>query len=249
MQKIRIGNDVRLTIQLRLPNESLANIKSAKVFFINDTLQQKIKQEHEKKNRFIGRFPIEPFVNEFEPTAYNINSSGNPRYNVIVNNHYNGFGLHPDWKNCLPFKGENVTEYLADVQHESNQNTITTMFPAEAQLFAGIYKLVVVAQIYKAGYKNNIQTVTTQYDNIFELCKNEGLNYAVSLVIGDTETDNPENPGTHSSEDIYVESGSYDGANTITLQRSGGAQDIDINIGLLTDWYIDESSPFKPIQS
>ena len=49
---------------------------------------------NEKKgNRiFIRRFPIEPLTAEFEPSAYNINSSGAyPRYRAKVFNRFQGY--------------------------------------------------------------------------------------------------------------------------------------------------------------
>ena len=35
-------------------------------------------KDWKNKSRFIGRFPIEPFTDEYLPTAYDINSSGYP---------------------------------------------------------------------------------------------------------------------------------------------------------------------------
>lgn len=234
MQKIRIGNDIRLTIQLRLPDGNLANIKSAKALFINSTLQDRLETEYRKKNRFIGRFPIEPFVNEFEPTPYNINSCGYPKYNVTVRNYYKGFGINPDWNKCLPLGKVNVTEYVSDIQHEESPSTVTVNFPAEAQLYPGIYKLVVIAQIYAPGYKNNIRTITTEYRNLFELCKEEGEMHSVTLTIGQNDLVNPDGP---IGNDVYVVSGTYEGDKLI-LHRSNDADDVEID---LYDWYTDNN--------
>ena len=107
--KIRLGNDIRLKVQLTYGEEDYANIQSAQAFFINTTLKNKLKEEYKKKNRFIGRFPIEPFVNEFEPSAYNINSAGYPRYRAFVSNRYNGFGVKPCWKEDAPVKDSDIT--------------------------------------------------------------------------------------------------------------------------------------------
>jgi hypothetical protein len=45
----------------------------------------------------IGRFPIEPNLDEFKSTAYNINSAGIPRYYAVVTNSYH-----------IPGQGENI---------------------------------------------------------------------------------------------------------------------------------------------
>jgi hypothetical protein len=82
--KIRIGNDISLKIQLTFGDSSSANVLSAEAFFVNTTLKNKLEREYKKKNRFIGRFPIEPFTNEFEPSEYCINSTGFPKYKAFV---------------------------------------------------------------------------------------------------------------------------------------------------------------------
>lgn len=86
IMKIRIGNDIRLKLHLSFSGDEdkTVNIKSLKVFFINTTLKEKFEKEYIKKNRFVGRFPIEPFLDEFEPTAFAINSGGFPNYYAIV---------------------------------------------------------------------------------------------------------------------------------------------------------------------
>ena len=85
--KIRIGNDVKLQVSLSLgEGVDYTNIQSMRAVFVNTTLKEKLEKEYIKKNRFIGRFPIEPFVDEYTPNAYCINSNGNPRYHVRVYN-------------------------------------------------------------------------------------------------------------------------------------------------------------------
>lgn len=101
--KIRIGNDIRLQISLRFRDlDKIVNIQSIKAFFINTTLKDELDKQYKRKNRFVGRFPIEPFLDEFEPNAFAINSAGYPKYHAIVHNRYNGFGLRPNWDKCFP---------------------------------------------------------------------------------------------------------------------------------------------------
>lgn len=233
--KIRIGNDVQLNIQLVLDGtEDRANIQSLRAIFVNTTLKNKLEAEYKKRNRFIGRFPIEPFVNEFEPTEYCINSTGYPRYNVAVYNQYRGFGLKPNWKKCFPIVQEPITEYYAEVKHTQNANTVSVLFPGEAQLYEGSYELVVIAQIYQSGYKNNVRTVSTNYKDVFELVKDsqeEGVNNPVQIEL--VNTDSAEVPG-----DVYVVAGSYSN-NSLKLRRNDmGVVNIDVQ-PIMVGWYED----------
>lgn len=234
--KIRIGNDVQLNIQLTLGGtEDRANIQSLRAVFVNTTLKEKLEAEYKKRNRFIGRFPIEPFVNEFEPTEYCINSTGYPRYNVAVYNQYKGFGVKPDWKNCFPVKDTPVTEYYAEAKHTASANVISILFPAEAQLYEGSYELIVIAKIYQPGYKNNIRTVSTNYKNVFELVKDsqaEGVDNPVQIELVNTDLE-------ENLHDVYVVSGSYSN-NSIKLKRNDqGVVNIDVQ-PIMIGWYDDD---------
>lgn len=167
--KVRLGNDIQLKLNLRFQDTN-ANVWSAQAFFINTTLRDKIEAEYKKKHRFIGRFPIEPFVDEFQPTAYNINSCGQyPKYKAFVINDYLGFGYKPNWEKCMPIKDVDITTYRSNVEITQNSQQIVVTFPAEAQLHEGVYELVVTAKIYDNGYKNNERVVTANYKNVFEL--------------------------------------------------------------------------------
>lgn len=228
--KIRIGNDIRLKIRLFFNEDEskTVNVLSIKPYFINTTLKDKFEKEHIKKNRFVGRFPIEPFIDEFEPSAYAINSSGYPKYHAIVKNQYNGFGIRPNWKKSFPIKEVNITEYLAECERTQNRDTVTVTFPAEAQLYPGTYKLVVVAKIYDPGYRNNERTITVDYCNVFELVSSceEGVDKPVQINI-DNDSESSSVPG-----DVYVVSGTYS-TDSLTLVRNDG-RDVNIHID---DWY------------
>jgi len=242
--KIRIGNDIRLKIQLPLKNESgeqqPTQILSARAFFINSTLEKELKDKYIKKNRFIGRFPIEPFVNEFEPTKHNINCSGYPKYHAYVHNEYKGFGVYPNWKECFPFKDVNLTRYESDIEYTGDRDKIIVSFPAAAQRFPGKYSLVVVGEIYDAGYKGNKRTVTVNATDLFEIVStteeqdNEGqtiMDNSALIEINNVDSDLV-------SSDIYVVSGRYSN-NNINLGRSDNAI-VAVDISSATGWYEEE---------
>lgn len=230
--KIRKGNDIRLKIQLRFANEEeYANIQSLRAIFINTTLKEKFEKEYIKKNRFIGRFPIEPFVKEFEPCEYNIHSTGHGIYRAFVHNPYCGFGLKPNWKKCLPIGDVNMTTYYAEITNTKDPYTKIVEFPAEAQLYDGVYQLVLVAKIADAGYKNNLRTVTINNNNVFELVSDSeesGVENPVQIEIINQSSVEP-------LQDVYVVAGSYSD-DTVHLHRNDNSV-VDVDVSPITSWY------------
>ncbi len=237
--KIRLGNDINLKVQLTFKNidgsdvnESRVNIQSMKAVFINTTLKEKLEKELKNKRRFFGRFPIEPFLDEFIPTEYNINSTGYyPKYRAFVFNQYKGFGWNPDWKNSLPIKDVNITEYQAEVTRTADIDTVVISFPAEAQLYAGEYELVVYAQILAPGYKHDVRTICTNYNNVFELVEDSldaDFEDAVNIEISNASSD-------EERQDVYVVAGHYDD-NSIVLNRNDRGV-ISVDVSPISGWY------------
>lgn len=235
--KIRIGNDIRIKIQLTFKDENdSANILSAQAFFINRTLKDKIDAEYKKKNRFIGRFPIEPFTNEFDPSAYCINSTGFPTYTQPVPNSYTGYGYKPNWKNCAPIKDMQCTVYHSSIDRTADPSIVYVDFPAHAQRFPGEYDLVVVAKVYDTRYKHNERTVTVDYRNVFELIEwseqdHTGNEYQFHPVL--IEIDNTSDDPT--LNDVYVIRGEYNN-DAIRLIRNDHTN-VDIDVSPITEWY------------
>ena len=231
--KVRKGNDIRLKVRLSYENGE-ANVQFAKAIFVNRTLKEDLAKEYQKKNRFIGRFPTEPFVNEFEPNEYNINSCGAyPKYRAFVANQYSGFGVRPNWKKCAPIKDVDITEYCGNVYHTTAFDTIEALFPAKAQLYPGVYDLVVIAEITDSGYGDNKRVVSTRLNNVFEL---------VSEDVDQSDiAENPVNIEIITTEeggnvpDTYIVHASYSN-NNIRLDRNDNYS-IDIDISPISGWY------------
>ena len=228
--KVRIGNDIRLQVQVTCGEEPV-NLLFVKAVFVNKTLQDKFKKEYKKKNRFMHRFPIEPFTDEFKSTAYNINSAGYPRYKAFVPNPYNGFGVYPKWDQIGPFKGMNITEYTSTVEHTADADTIVATFPAEAQKFEGSYDLIVVAQIEDTGYSNHARTVTVDYSNVFELVKSSQESDVENPV--QINIDNVSDG--QGRQDYYVISGSYNNNNILLNRNDNNVVSVDITP--VSGWY------------
>lgn len=232
MKKIRIGNDIRLDVTLLgTKYVDSVNIKSLEAFIINVSKECEMRECLENKTRFINRFPVEPFVDAYSSTEHNINSCGYPTWRAYPKDHvfapYTGFGVYPDWRNkYMPIPRHNLTEFKAPVKSTSEKNRVSVYFPAEAQLYTGTYKLVIVARIHEPGYAlNNLRTITMDYENLFILVNStdeEGVDSAVTLTVGIN--------GDGDGNDKYVQSGHYADHNINLEYNTGGS----INIPM---WY------------
>lgn len=115
MEKIRIGNDIRLLVNLTgSKNIDAVNIHSVEAYLINTTKWMDLNEEHfresammhdemecrKHKIRFVSRFPVEPWVfgHHYCPNPHDICCSGRPCYHVHPIPFvpvYPGFGVHP----------------------------------------------------------------------------------------------------------------------------------------------------------
>ena len=240
--KILIGNDIRLLVRLLGKNSTdRINIQSIKAYLINTTVEEQAIADLHNKTRFISRFPIEPAIDAYTSTAYNINSTGYPSYHAFPRNHvigsYAGFGHYPNWDMIYrPVPHHNLTEYLAQVKATKDRDIVDVFFPAEAQLFPGTYKMIVVAKIYDPGFSsNNLRTVTMHYENIFQLVNNvneEGVDSAVTLHVG-IDNDSPSSTG----EDVHATSGSFiDNSGKIRVNLNNDTS-FDIDMSSETMWH------------
>lgn len=192
IKRIRIGNDIRLRINLlNMKGIDTINIKSIKVYIINTSREKEKADKIANCTKFISRFPCEPHHPAFEPSAYDLNLAGLPRYYAYPEHHchyfYHGFGLHPDWSHIYPVENcTNDTEFIAPVQATEYKDRVDAYFPANNQLYCGVYKIVVVARIYQPGYGlDNLRTITMDYNNIFRLVDDStGTNSDVTIEIG-----------------------------------------------------------------
>lgn len=229
-KKVKIGNDVRFKIQLSLGEEA-ANILGAEAFFTNTTMKKAIEDEYGRINKFIGRFPIEPFKKEYEPTHYNINSCGpNTRYYAAAANMYKGFGLHPEWERPNIDRMIAQCTYKCEVEFTQDPKVVIVTFPAEAQVFEGKYELTVAARVYDDRYKNNTRTVNATFSNLFELVDSqlEAVDNPVQIELMNLDD-------SDSVKDVYVVAGKYDN-NSIKVSRNDSGV-VDIDVSPITQWY------------
>lgn len=116
MKKIRIGNDVRLKLNIdSVKDINESNIKQVRCYLINTSLG---KDESEALKKHARRFTREVFPDFCTPSAYNMHGCCRPTYHVHPANicNYNkflpdfhdyhwwpgfrGFGVHPDHFDC-----------------------------------------------------------------------------------------------------------------------------------------------------
>lgn len=128
MKKIRIGNDIRLKLNISgISRLDQSNIKQVRCYIIDTTFG---KDEEEAKKKHARRFTREVFPEFYIPSPYNMHGCGAPAYHVNPANvccydrflpdfhdhhwwpGYRGFGLHPDkferyhrlWHGMMPIE-------------------------------------------------------------------------------------------------------------------------------------------------
>lgn len=77
--------------------------------------------------------------------------------------------------------------FLAPVEATDSKNKIKVYFPAQAQIYTGTYKLVIVAKVYEPGYcKDNLRTITIDYENVFTLVNSsdQGCDGNITIRVG-----------------------------------------------------------------
>lgn len=221
MQRIRIGNDVRLNLTLRGPRTyDQANIKQLKCYLINTSM--------------LDYFPVDCFCSKHVHGCGCVNDRcGHPKYHALPhcryydcchNDFYHPYCCHDyfhhcshdfhcmlDPHGCNPAAGPGVLPpkynkpydavnccacedftYLAYSRVLPKANSIQCYFPAKDQMFCGVYKLVVQAMIYEPGWgRTDIHTYTMDYGDVFQLVDDK--TGASGDVTIDADTDDIEN--------------------------------------------------------
>ena len=221
MQRIRIGNDVRLNLTLRGPRTyDQANIKQLKCYLINTSM--------------LDYFPVDCFCCKHVHGCGCVKDRcGHPKYHALPHCRYydcchNDF-YHPDCchdcfhhcshdfhcmldpHGCNPAAGPGVLPpkynkpydavnccacedftYLAYSRVLPKANSIQCYFPAKDQMFCGVYKLIVQAMIYEPGWgRTDIHTYTMDYGDVFQLVDDK--TGASGDITIDADTDDIEN--------------------------------------------------------
>ena len=203
MQKIRIGNDVRLNLTLRGPRTyDQANIKQLKCYLINTSM--------------LDYFPVDCFLNKHVHGCGCVNDRcGHPKYHALPHyryydcchngcNRYNHsfccmldpHGCNPASCPCVlpprcnkPYDAVNFCAcedftYLAYSRVLPKANSIQCYFPAKDQMFCGVYKLIIQAIVYEPGWgRTDLRTYTIDYGDVIELVDDN------TGVIGDITVD------------------------------------------------------------
>ena len=218
------------------------SIRSIKAILVNTSREKFYLDNLKKKTRFISRFPIEPYIEAFRSTPYNVCNSGYPTWRAYPVQRYfapyHGFGVTPDWRDIYPTPKINDTKYVAEVTTTDDPNIVSVFFPAKHQLHVGIYKLIIVAKVYAPGYnKHNLRTITVDLDDVFELVNNSNDAYDNDMNINVHITNEEQHVENTDEEtvDVYVDSGVYNDGNLL-LNRTDGST-VDVDFSSLSDWY------------
>ena len=220
-------------------------IRGVKAYLINTSKEKEWEDRLHKETKFIARYPVEPCCGPFHANPYNICGCGYPCWKAYPYNYcmapYHGYGVNPKWHDIyhkLPVKTD--FEFFAPVMMTEDQNVVEVSFPAEAQRFTGVYKLILVVKAYAPGFNvTNTKTITVDVPDVFELVKStdEGIDTGI-VVNTNLVQDVLTNGGEYDIDnynDIYVERGSTLG-NNIILNRTDG-NPVNVDVSELTGWY------------
>ena len=200
MQKIRIGNDIRLNLTLRGPRTyDQASIKKLACYLINTSVADFYTGETCCNDPHMYGHPC-------------FNRCGCPQYHVYPHccrpYHHDcrlsGRGCNPcagapciPPAYCKPFDRvlagyDDKFCYTAYSKVLPKANSIQCYFPAKDQLFCGVYKLVVVAEMYEPGWgRTDLHTYTMDYGDVFQLVDDKtGASGDITI---DADTDDIEN--------------------------------------------------------
>lgn len=214
-KNIRIGTDVRIKVNIVDGEQTVnpINVKHVECYLINTT---------EESTYFASRFPQEPVSDQYEASAYHVNTCGHPVYFTYPDQHivpvYQGFGLHPNWSRIYPMHHRADSDaFRAPVFAGEGMGQVVVLFPAEAQKRCGTYKLVIKAKIYQPGYSmiGNLRTITMDYDDVFTLVEDSSQADSDATIVIENE------------HEIHVEEVKAYGDDDVIL---GQSKDITIDV-------------------
>ena len=204
MQRIRIGNDIRLNLTLRGPRTyDQASIKQLRCYLINTSM--------------VDFFPNRCFMpGHVFGNHCMMDRCGHPCYHVNPCDHFHdcrachhhcmlshGPELAPQYKSRPDLECHNEFDRVAGTTDDRfcytaysrvlpKANSIQCYFPAQDQMFCGIYKLVVEAVIYEPGWgRTDLHTYTMDYGDVLNLVDDStGASGDITLDVDKDDLDN-----------------------------------------------------------
>lgn len=175
MQRIRIGNDIRLNLTLRGPRTyDQASIKQLRCYLINTSIMDFFPNRCFMPQHTFGNYCI-------------IDRCGHPCYHVNPCDHFHDCRKCCSHDCALSHGCEFSPRYRAEFGSTAGvmddrfcytaysrvlpkANSIQCYFPAKDQLFCGVYKLVVEAVMYEPGWgRTDLHTYTIDYGDVINL--------------------------------------------------------------------------------
>lgn len=204
-KNIRIGTDVRIKVNIVDGEQTVnpINVKHVECYLINTT---------EENTYFASRFPQEPISDQYEASAYHVNTCGHPVYFTYPDQHivpvYQGFGLHPNWSRIYPMHHRADSDaFRAPVFAGEGMGEVVVLFPAEAQKRCGTYKLIIKAKVYQPGYSmiGNLRTITMDYDDVFTLVEDSSqADSDATIVIENEHEIHVEEVKAYGDDDVII---------------------------------------------
>lgn len=167
MQKVRIGNDIRISVSLADKSEySATNIRNIKCYLVNKTLAEQPEKKCCK-----------------DPNLLNLCECH--VYHVLPNceKHIYCEDKCEEIKQKAKEKEEqDKSKYLTESEIDAGNNVINAYFPAKDQI-CGTYQLIVVVETYVPGWgKRELKMNTIDYGEMFEIVE-DGVEQTSGVTI------------------------------------------------------------------
>lgn len=193
MQKIRIGNDVRLNITLRGAHTyNSANIKQLRCYLVNTDYDDKNSCDTCKDKYSIHAcgcptYHVWPTHKRYKEDECPCREHAYPPVPVWGKPMHRINPVHPIDPVCPD--APDWCKYLCPSKLGSAENSAIVYFPACDQLMTGIYKLVAVITTFEPGWgETNLRTYTVDYGSVIELVSdNTGVSGDIEIDV-DTDT-------------------------------------------------------------
>jgi len=224
-----------------------------------------------RHSRFIARFPIEPAMECFEPTPFDICCSGYPTYRAYPRHYlfapYHGFGICPKWhdiyrpvcpvppppmmdpymvpKPAEEVKIEDDSRYTAQVYATDKQSIVEVLFPASDQLYAGVYSMLLKVEVYVPGFKEqNTKTITIDIPDVFEIVNNTsqlGDNQTVKVTVKPIEYHLSMGEESTTRPNIDIYTNGGHVDGNTLSLERTDGANVDVNLSSIVGWYDDNN--------
>lgn len=252
MQKIRIGNDVRLNITLRgARTYNSANIKQLRCYLINTDYDDKHSCDTCKDKYSIHAcgcpaYHVWPTHKRYKEDECPCREHAYPPVPLWGKPMRPVHPVHPIDPVCPD--APDWCKYLCPSKLGSAENSAIVYFPACDQLMTGTYKLVAVITTFEPGWgETNLRTYTVDYGTVIELVS-DGSGVSGDIEI-DVDTDTMANSKiiSISADTVYLDQEQYLAVNALDAETKYYRIKVLLSNGCEV-YYDPNNWPYEPLK-